>query len=54
MAVHGVTRSTRDVDFLVMDSECLSPATWESLRREGIVVSIRRGDAEDRWPAPCG
>jgi len=47
MAVRGVSRSTRDVDLLVVDSECLSPATWESLRLEGIAVSIRRGDADD-------
>jgi len=47
MAVRGVSRSTRDVDLLVVDPECLSPVTWEALRREGIVVSIRRGDAED-------
>ena len=47
MAVRGVSRSTRDVDLLVVDPECLSSATWESLRRAGIAVSIRRGDAED-------
>ena len=47
MAVHGVSRSTRDVDLLVVDPECLSPATWEALEREGIAASIRRGDAAD-------
>src|SRR5881409_3230070 len=47
MAVHGVSRSTRDVDLLVLDPECLSPATWEAVGREGIAASIRRGDAED-------
>ena len=46
MAVHGVSRSTRDVD-LVVDPECLSRATWEALRQEGIAASIRRGDAAD-------
>ena len=51
MAVHGVSRSTRDVDLLVVDPECLSPATWESLGPEGIAVSIRRGDADD--PLAC-
>ena len=47
MAVHGVSRSTRDVDLLAVDPECLSPLTWDALGREGIAVSIRRGDAED-------
>src|SRR2546422_952647 len=43
----AVALGARDVDLLVVDPECLSPVTWEALRREGIVVSIRRGDAED-------
>ena len=53
MAVRGVSRSTRDVDLLVVDPECLSPATWESLRLEGVAVSIRRGDA-DAFPLTRG
>jgi hypothetical protein len=45
MAVHGVSRATRDLDLLVMSPECLSPSTWAAL--EGAQVDIRRGDADD-------
>lgn len=47
MAVHGVSRSTRDLDLLVVTPECLSAAYWESLRVQGIGVDIKRGDADD-------
>ena len=47
MAVHGVTRSTRDLDLFTLERECLSPAYWQRLVTAGIDVSIRRGDADD-------
>lgn len=45
MAVHGVSRATRDLDLLVMSLDCLSPSTWAAL--DGVQVDIRRGDADD-------
>lgn len=47
MAVHGVSRATRDLDLLVISPECLVPATWAALEHDGLGVSIRRGDADD-------
>jgi len=47
MAVHGVSRSTRDLDLLVMTAECLAAATWAPLERPGVTVDIRRGDDDD-------
>ena len=47
MAVHGVSRSTRDIDLLVAAASCLSEAYWEGLRTTGIEVNIQRGDADD-------
>jgi hypothetical protein len=47
MAVHGVSRATRDVDLLVADHACLVESTWAAFRREGVAVTIRRGDVDD-------
>ena len=47
LAVYGVSRSTRDLDLLVVSRECLSPGYWDSLRAAGIDVNIQVGDAED-------
>jgi len=47
LAVHGVSRATRDVDVLVVDAACLSPATWATLERDGVAVTIRSGSADD-------
>jgi hypothetical protein len=47
MAVHGVSRATRDLDLLVTSTGCLDPAAWTMLEQEGLLVSIRRGDADD-------
>ena len=46
MAVHGVSRSTADVDLLVVDARAMSDETWRGLG-PGIVVEVRRGDADD-------
>jgi hypothetical protein len=47
MAVHGVTRSTRDLDLFTVLAEALKIETWQTLRREGVEVRIERGDADD-------
>lgn len=47
MAVHGVTRSTRDLDLLVLDVGCLEPGFWAALGGPAVDVAIRRGDADD-------
>jgi hypothetical protein len=60
MAVHGVARSTRDVDLLVTDASCLDATVWAPLAAEGVDVTIRRGDDQDplagvvRLQAPGG
>jgi hypothetical protein len=47
MAVHGVTRSTRDLDLLVIAAECLTADFWATVRDQGVSVSLRRGGADD-------
>lgn len=45
LAVHGVSRSTLDLDLLAVDPRPLDPAFW-SLPAD-VTVDIRRGDAAD-------
>jgi hypothetical protein len=47
LAVHGVTRGTRDLDLFALARECLDPVTWAPLDGTGITVRVRRGDADD-------
>jgi hypothetical protein len=47
LAVHGVSRSTLDVDLLATAPGCLEPATWDELSAAGVDLGIRRGDADD-------
>ena len=47
MAVHGVTRSTRDLDLLVVAAGGLTADFWASVRDQGVSVSLRRGGADD-------
>jgi hypothetical protein len=47
MAVHGVSRGTRDIDLLTLDPRCLDPATWVPLEPEGIATTLRRGEDDD-------
>lgn len=47
LAVHGISRSTFDIDLLVVDRRCLAPEMWAGLEDRGITVEIRRGDAVD-------
>jgi hypothetical protein len=43
MAAHGVSRSTQDVDFLVVDASVLEPVRWQEL----VVVAGPVQDWED-------
>lgn len=47
MAAHGVARSTMDIDLLLVGRHCLDSPAWDSLRRGGVSVDVRRGDADD-------
>ena len=46
MAVHGVTRSTRDLDLLVNDPSCLDASYWAPLR-EDVDISVGSGAPDD-------
>lgn len=47
MAVHGVARSTQDLDLLSTDSRCLDDSLWQPLRGDGAAVDVRCGDVDD-------
>ena len=47
MAVHGVSRSTRDVDLFTLARECLEVAFWAPLRPTSVEARVRKGDADD-------
>src|SRR5262249_38649041 len=47
MAVHGVSRSTRDLDVLVTDVACLGRAYWERAKLDDVDITMHRGDADD-------
>jgi len=48
LAVHGVARSTFDLDLLTTNPAVLDPAAWTDLSTDGRVhVDVRRGDADD-------
>ena len=47
MAVHGVARSTLDIDLLTVDTRALDDACWKRLAERGIAVSVNPGDADD-------
>jgi hypothetical protein len=47
MAVHGVSRSTRDLDVLVTDVGCLRSAYWDGAKLEDVDITTHRGDADD-------
>ena len=48
LAVHGVARSTFDVDLLTTDRRTLEEGTWTRLTAGGgTSVAVRRGDADD-------
>lgn len=47
LAAAGVPRSTYDIDLLTTDLRVLRDDMWAGLRASGILVDIRRGDADD-------
>ena len=48
LAVHGVARSTFDLDLLTTNQAALDPAAWAGLASDSHVhVDVRRGDADD-------
>ena len=47
MAVHGVGRSTRDIDLLTLSTEWIDATRWAPLSDAGVNVSVARGDADD-------
>ncbi len=47
MAVHGVSRSTFDVDLMTIDATALRTSIWTVLENEGVDVDVRFGDIQD-------
>ena len=47
MAVHGVSRSTADVDLLTVDGTVLRSELWSPLQARGLQVRVNRGDSDD-------
>lgn len=47
MAVHGVVRSTRDLDLFTLDRQVLNQDFWRPLARERIDAVVARGQADD-------
>ena len=47
LAVHGVSRATRDIDLLVADPACLERPYWEGLEPATATVAIYPGAADD-------
>lgn len=47
LAVHGVSRSTADIDLLVTDPHCFDSAVWAPVAAAGAAVDVRRGDTDD-------
>jgi len=47
LAIHGVARSTYDIDLLTTDPRTLHDETWRSLAAGLVHVEIRRGDHDD-------
>ncbi len=47
LAVHGISRSTFDIDLFTTDRAALGAATWAALRGRGVTVDVRVGDDAD-------
>jgi hypothetical protein len=47
LTIHGVNRSTLDVDLFTIDRTCLDPRIWDGLATEGVGVEVRKGDPDD-------
>jgi hypothetical protein len=47
LAVHGVSRSTLDVDLLTVDDRVLRRDVWANVEARGCDIRISKGDADD-------
>lgn len=47
MAVHGVSRSTADLDLLTVDARVLVPETWAEFEAQGRLRRLLKGDFDD-------
>lgn len=47
MAVHGVSRSTADIDFLSVDEGLLKRELWTDFEERGATIRLLKGDFED-------
>ena len=47
LTLHGVNRSTIDLDLFTIDRACLDPRMWDGLAAEGVGVEVRKGDPDD-------
>ncbi len=47
MTVHGIGRSTLDLDLLATDRAVLEGPFWKSVTAGGAAADVRRGDADD-------
>jgi len=47
LAVHGVSRSTFDLDLLAVDAAVLDPAFWSPLATRGARADVRAGEGDD-------
>lgn len=47
LAVHGIPRSTYDIDLLTTSARVLEPSLWEQLSAHDVSVDVRAGDAAD-------
>jgi len=47
LAIHGIARSTYDIDILTVDHRVLESVFWGPFRDEVTTVDIRRGDHDD-------
>ena len=47
MAVHGVSRSTADVDLLAVESRTLEREVWAGFEQRGVALRVLKGDFDD-------
>ena len=55
IAVHGVSRATRDIDLFTLSQECLETSFWTSLRTTArIEAHVRKGEPRILSPVSSG
>lgn len=47
LTIHGVIRSTLDVDLFAVDRACLDSRFWDVLAMEKVGIEVRKGDPDD-------